>query len=128
MFLLPGFESLLAEEHRYRRRRFAVRRHVEYVFGSLCSVAFRRTLALVEVLVNVTAFGRIRFLPPNLWSAGERSLLLSKPVEHADFTLSLFRCSLPRPPDWAPRALRARRAGCSPSGSRRKKRRSTGSN
>src|SRR5882724_7723412 len=125
MLPLPTLYHFVAEEHGNGKRGFTIRRHVEHILSSRRAFALSGPLAFIEILVDVSALGRMGFLPQHFRRSRERNFLFSKPVEHG-FRI-LVPCASQTQPDWAPRALPALRAGCRPSGSRRKRHRSDGS-
>src|SRR6266566_4692704 len=84
MLPLPTLHSLVAEEHGNREGGFAIRRHVEHKLRACRRLAPGRPLAFVEILVDVSALGRVCFLPPHFRRARQRSFLFPKPVEHQD--------------------------------------------
>src|ERR1022692_1669151 len=82
MGLLPLLELGVADEYRNCKDDLAIARHVKHVLYAIETLALRRPLAFVEVLVDVAALGGMGFLPPNRRGASERSLLLPEPIEH----------------------------------------------
>src|SRR5258708_38543648 len=114
MLTLPTLHSLVAEEHGNKEGGFAIRGHVEHKLRACRRLAPGRPLAFVEILVHVSALGRVCFLPPHFRRARQRSFLFPKPVEHLNppWLSPRFPCSSPTQPGWAPRPLPAPRADC----------------